>query len=237
MPSYRVPSGLAVSRAGVFGAIEDDDRATKVMTFRVKTGLLTFGDKPYMWTAKFVEPLMEKLQKFRAHTNSVTSLAVHPSEPLVLSASYDKLIKLWNWEAGWQCIRTFEGHRSFVRQVKFNPQTAGNTFASCADDSTIKMWNMDSPTPIASFECDPQFSRGLDYFCLGGALQYLVTRSVCDGRAEIWDLQSNTCIKLISGLQERVCNIAVVEGPSGRPILLTVSKDHTVAFCDSTTHR
>ncbi|XP_071676646.1 cysteine-rich receptor-like protein kinase 44 [Lolium perenne] len=28
---------------------------TKVMTFRVKTGLLTFGDKRYIWTAKFVE--------------------------------------------------------------------------------------------------------------------------------------------------------------------------------------
>jgi WD40 repeat protein len=54
---------------------------------------------------------------------------------------------------------------------------------------------------------------------------------------QIWDLQTKTCIKLINGLQEYACNIAVVQGPSGRPILLTVSEDHTVAFCDSTTHR
>jgi coatomer subunit beta' len=82
---------------------------------------------------------MEKLQKFRAHTENVTSLAVHPSEPLVLSASFDELIKLWNWEAGWQCIRTFEGHSDSVVQAKFNPQTAGNTFASCSTDYTIKV--------------------------------------------------------------------------------------------------
>jgi coatomer subunit beta' len=128
------------------------------MTLRAKTGLLTFGDKPYIVTAKFVEPLMgfvtgddkgyihvysyekgEKLQKFRGHADCVNSLAVHPSEPLVLSASCDKLIKLWNWEAGWQCIQTFKGHSGFVLQVKFNPQTAGNTFASCSTDSTIKV--------------------------------------------------------------------------------------------------
>nr|XP_051206633.1 coatomer subunit beta'-3-like [Lolium perenne] len=210
----------------------------------------------YVGAAKFIEPLqvfvagdivgfihvysyekVEKLQKFRAHANNVTSLAVHPSEPLVLSASRDKLIKLWNWEAGWQCIRTFQGHSDIVWQVKFNPRTAGNTFASCSEDSTIKIWNMDSPTPVASFECSQEFAFGLDYFCPGGALQYLVTCSACDGSAEIWDLQSNTCIELVNGLQEYGCNIAVVEGPSDRPILLTVSADHTVAFCNSTTHR
>jgi coatomer subunit beta' len=211
--------------------------------------------------AKFIEPLqvfvagytlgyihvysyekVEKLQSFRGHTEHVTLLEVHPSEPLVLSASWDDLIKLWNWEAGWQCIRTFEGHSDRVYQVKFNPQTAGNTFASCSADSTIKIWNMDSPTPVASFECDQGFAFGLalalDYFCPGGALQYLVTQSGrYVGSAQIWDLQTKTCIKLINGLQEYACNIAMVEGPLGRPILLTVAEDHTVAFCDSTTHR
>jgi coatomer subunit beta' len=128
------------------------------MTSRAKIGLVALGVTKIIWTAKFVEPLMgfvtgddqgyihvysyikmEKLQKFRAHAKGVTSLAVHPSEPLVLSASDDKLIKLWNWEADWQCIRTFQGHSGIVWQVKFNPRTAGNTFASHSEDSTIKV--------------------------------------------------------------------------------------------------
>nr|XP_051205710.1 uncharacterized protein LOC127319769 isoform X2 [Lolium perenne] len=215
-----------------------------------------FAGRFYLGGAKFVEPLqvfvagdivgfihvysyekVERLRKFRAHTKTVTSLAVHPSEPLVLSASGDKLIKLWNWEADWQCIRTFEGHSRPVYQVKFNPQTAGNTFASCSGDSTIKIWNMDSPTPVASFVCDQGFAFALDYFCPGGALQYLVAHTEFRGSAQIWDLQTKTCIKIIHGLQSTFCNSAVVEGPSSRPILLTVSEDHTVAFCDSTTHR
>jgi coatomer subunit beta' len=98
-----------------------------------------FGDdKGYIHVYSYIK--LEKLQSFRGHADRVTSLAVHPSEPLVLSSSRDELIKLWNWEAGWQCIRTFEGHQSFVHQVKFNPQTAGNTFASCSRDSTIKVY-------------------------------------------------------------------------------------------------
>ncbi|XP_071676622.1 coatomer subunit beta'-1-like [Lolium perenne] len=236
-------------------SIWNHQNQTRVMAFHLNSDG-EFAGLFHVGAAKFIEPLqvfvahdsvgfihvysyekVEKLQKFRAHTENVTSLAVHPSEPLVLSASDDNLIKLWDWEAGWQCIRTFEGHSDWVLQVKFNPHTAGNTFASCSGDSTIKMWNMDSPTPVASFVCDQGFAFTLDYFCHGGALQYLVARTAVKGSAQIWDLQSNTCIKVISGLQGHGRNIAVVEHPSGRPILLTVSEDRTVAFCDSTTHR
>jgi coatomer subunit beta' len=100
--------------------------------------VFVFGDdKGYIHVYSYEKA--EKLHNFRGHASWVNSLAVHPSEPLVLSASEDKLIKLWNWEAGWQCIRTFEGHARTVHQVKFNPQTAGNTFASCSFDDTMKV--------------------------------------------------------------------------------------------------
>nr|XP_051209203.1 probable serine/threonine-protein kinase PBL17 [Lolium perenne] len=165
---------------------------TKVMTFRVKTGLLTFGDKRYIWTAKFVERPM--------------GFVTGDDQGYIHVYSYIKMEKL----------QKFRGH---------------------ADCVTSLMWNMDSPTPVASFKCHPGYAHGLDYFCPGGALPYLVTHTKYEGSAQIWDLQSNTCIKHINGLQDERCSVAVVEGPSGRPILLTVSEDNTVAFCDSVTHR
>ncbi|CAD6257359.1 unnamed protein product [Miscanthus lutarioriparius] len=40
----------------------------------------------------------EEVTNFEAHDSNITSLAVHPTDPLVLSSSEDRLIKLWDWE-------------------------------------------------------------------------------------------------------------------------------------------
>ncbi|XP_038999716.1 coatomer subunit beta'-1-like [Hibiscus syriacus] len=52
----------------------------------------------------------EMIKEIEVHTDFIRSLALHPTLPYVLSASNDKLIKLWDWEKGWICSRVFEGH-------------------------------------------------------------------------------------------------------------------------------
>ena len=81
----------------------------------------------------------KKIQRFRARVSSVTSLAVHPTKPYVLSSSYGGLIKLWDWDKGWECITTFEGeHSDVVCQLAFNPNDT-SSFASVSNDRTIKV--------------------------------------------------------------------------------------------------
>ena len=46
----------------------------------------------------------EKITSFEAHSDYIRSIAVHPSQPFVLTASDDMLIKLWDWERGWKNI-------------------------------------------------------------------------------------------------------------------------------------
>ncbi|RLM58328.1 serine/threonine-protein kinase 3 [Panicum miliaceum] len=67
---------------------------------------------------------MEDVKTFKAHDDNVRSLDIHPTEPYLLSASYDKRIKLWNWEEGWECVKTFDTQR-FISKVKFVPTGAG----------------------------------------------------------------------------------------------------------------
>lgn len=89
---------------------------------------------------------MKKVKQFKAHKNIVRSLAVHSIQPFVLSSSDDGLIKLWNWEKAWVCIRTFGDQggspetdiHKWVMQVKFNPHDI-NTFASVCIDRTAKV--------------------------------------------------------------------------------------------------
>lgn len=73
----------------------------------------------------------------RAHSKSVLSLAIHPTEPYLLSASKDGYNKLWDYANGWKLTRVFGSfvfpwqHLSDVRQhhVVFNPKDP-NFFAS-----------------------------------------------------------------------------------------------------------
>ncbi len=71
-------------------------------------------------------------------TDYIRSLAIHPTQPYILSSSDDMLIKLWDWEKNWQCSQIFEGHTHYVMQLAFNPKDP-NTFASASLDRTIKV--------------------------------------------------------------------------------------------------
>ncbi len=46
----------------------------------------------------------EKVTAFEAHQDYIRSVAVHPSQPFVLTASDDMLIKLWDWDRNWKNI-------------------------------------------------------------------------------------------------------------------------------------
>lgn len=60
---------------------------------------------------------MEKVAGFDAHADYIRSIAVHPTQTLVLTSSDDQLIKLWDWSKNWQCIRLYEGHTHYVMQA------------------------------------------------------------------------------------------------------------------------
>ncbi|CAM0885730.1 unnamed protein product [Alopecurus aequalis] len=187
----------------------------------------------YTYTTKY------KLKEFQAHKRWVTSLAVHPTDPFVLSSGDDNLIKLWNWESGWECIRSFQEHSALVDSVKFNPLTKSNSFASASRDGTIKIWSILSDTPITTlrFSTDGFRMNWVHYFVVHGNQEYIVVRSDDGGTAQIWDLETETCIRHITGVQYCYCGVAAIDCLPGHPILVTVSRKNIVSFCNSTTHR
>ncbi|KAL6868108.1 hypothetical protein ACP4OV_014953 [Aristida adscensionis] len=174
---------------------------------------------------------MKRVQSFKALSNQITSLAIHPTEPYVLSASYDHVIKLWDRGYGWKSTRKYGEHSSSVMQVVFNPKDA-KAFASVSKDKTVKIWGFDSPQAItlAGHTSDV---RCLDYFTRGDHKQYLITGSD-DGTAKIWDLQKKKCHKTLKGHANRVS--AVCSHPD-LPILMTGSRDGTVRLWNSNSFR
>lgn len=73
---------------------------------------------------------LEKVQTIDAHSGAaVRSLAVHATQPYLLSSADDHLIKLWDWDASWVCTRSFVRDEYTLHQVSFDPMDT-NKFAS-----------------------------------------------------------------------------------------------------------
>eukprot|EP00698_Gefionella_okellyi_P014406 TRINITY_DN4000_c0_g1_i1.p1 TRINITY_DN4000_c0_g1~~TRINITY_DN4000_c0_g1_i1.p1 ORF type:complete len:1006 (-),score=194.58 TRINITY_DN4000_c0_g1_i1:214-3231(-) len=174
---------------------------------------------------------MEKVKAVDGHADYIRSLAVHPSQPLVLSAGDDLAIKVWDWERNWQCTQVFEGHAHYVMQIVFNPRDP-STFASCSLDRTIKVWSLGSSSPNFTLEGHEKGVNCIDYF-QGGDKPYLIS-GADDRTAKVWDYQARTCVQTLDG---HTHNVSAVAFHPSQPVIITGSEDNTVRIWHSDTYR
>jgi WD40 repeat protein len=80
------------------------------------------------------------VKELQAHPGKpVTSLAVHPTKPFLLTASScDTSIKLWNWNKDWMCAQTFDNldGGSVQEGLTFDATSDINTSSSASDCCT-----------------------------------------------------------------------------------------------------
>ncbi|KAK3121666.1 hypothetical protein QOZ80_8BG0658480 [Eleusine coracana subsp. coracana] len=174
------------------------------------------------------------ITSFEAHEGRVVHLAVHPTEPYVLSASDDNhLIKLWDWEKGWVCTRTFEGHTDKISQVILNPKDTAS-FTSASFDATIMNWGLKSDL-CDSITVEERLDRQLfvDY-ATGGLWQHLITGWKDDTAAQIWDLNTKAFVKKLEAHGQ---SLSAVYCHPELPKVITGSHDGTARTWDSTTYR
>eukprot|EP00899_Mesostigma_viride_P003770 jgi/Mesvir1/13394/Mv25620-RA.2 len=69
------------------------------------------------------------------HSETVGSILTQPTDPQVVTGSYDKTIKLWDLAAG-KCLSTLTYHKKSVRAMAMHPHEM--TFASASADNIKK---------------------------------------------------------------------------------------------------
>ncbi|KAJ4851003.1 Coatomer subunit beta' [Turnera subulata] len=170
---------------------------------------------------------MELIKDFEAHTDYIRCFAIHPTLPCVLSTSDDKLIKIWDWEKDWECTRSFEGHSHYVMQAVFDPKDT-NFFASASLDSTIKIWNLGSSTPVATLDGHSKGINCVHYF-VGGEKPLLLSGSD-DQTVKVWDYETKSCVQTLEGHKH---NVTAVSAHPEFSIIITVSEDGTIRTWDA----
>jgi len=106
---------------------------------------------------------------WKGHTKPVVALRFFPSSGhLMLSASADNTVKLWDVYHQRELLRTYSGHTKALSDVTFN--TSGTQFLSASYDRMIKLWDTETgqclnrfttgKTPhVVKFNPDPEHSN------------------------------------------------------------------------------
>ncbi|ORY35742.1 putative pre-mRNA splicing factor [Naematelia encephala] len=90
------------------------------------------------------------IHTWTGHNKGVSAVRLFPkSGHLLLSASMDTKVKLWDVYHEGNCLRTFLGHSQAVKDVAFN--NAGTKFLSASYDRHIKIWDTESGKCIQAF--------------------------------------------------------------------------------------
>lgn len=83
----------------------------------------------------------KQLNVYHDHDRTTHAVTFHQTDPsLLLSASQDSTLKLFDLRERSSCVSTFSSTES-VRDVKFNPFNC-NTFASVSENGTVQLWDI-----------------------------------------------------------------------------------------------
>lgn len=185
----------------------------------------------------------KQVERVEAHEGAVTSLAVHPSQPLVLSSSDDGTIRLWNWSEGWSCTREFRRQKGTVLQVAFNPRDA-STFATVTTlPRTVKTWSIDSDDPVKIWKMKVE---SIAYFTSNNGCYMAI--SMQEGRTKILDMESMTYVHTLQILDVRSETSSLLVPPRDTaitavachpkyPIIITGTSEGNVFIWNYSTYR
>jgi WD40 repeat protein len=82
-------------------------------------------------------PTLNEVRMLKGHAAWVRALVISPDGRILVSASDDNTIKMWDLATG-RPVRTLKGHTGPIRSIAFSPD--GRRLASGSWDRTVKLW-------------------------------------------------------------------------------------------------
>jgi len=90
------------------------------------------------------------IHTYKSHTKAITQMQFFPSSGhLLLSASADSKVKIWDVYHQRELLRTYSGHTKSVNDICFNPD--GTQFLTASYDRQMKLWDTETGACINRF--------------------------------------------------------------------------------------
>lgn len=157
------------------------------------------------------------------HSDIVTSLSFSPDGKFLLSASEDRMLRIWDMSTR-QCVNVLEGHKRMVQHVAWSPQN--NILASASWDNTIRIWNAYTGKCVHILN---HHNRNVLYVSFNIQGNRLVSSSN-DHSICVWNVDNGVLLSTLDGHNDSVN--AVVFSDNGK-LIASVSDDHTIRIWDS----
>ncbi|KAI0065041.1 dynein regulator [Artomyces pyxidatus] len=160
------------------------------------------------------------------HRDCVNAVAFHPVYSVLVSASDDSTMKVWDWETG-EMERTLKGHTKRVTDCEYDSK--GKSLVSCAYDLFIKLWNVDNDYQNFATLRGHEHSVSSARFLPGDDR---IISSSRDQTVRIWEIATTHCIKVIRPHSDWIrCAIPSLDGK----YIVTCSMDHTARVVELAT--
>ncbi|KCV72167.1 hypothetical protein H696_01569 [Fonticula alba] len=183
-PSYvpvQAPAAAAVGGAApgaertIFhGKAERDYQGRPWTSLPLDTGVDFTGEGP----SSIYLP-KKLIHTWSGHTDRINAIRLFPqSGHLLLSASNDSKVKIWQVYDDRRCMRTYLGHSKAVRDINFTAD--GRRFLSASFDRTVKIWDTETGACLSSYSspkipfCATFNPRNEDEFLVGSAEKRIV---------------------------------------------------------------
>lgn len=152
------------------------------------------------------------------HRSPVTKVLFHPVYSVMLTASEDATIKVWDYETG-DYERTLKGHTDAVQDLAFDHP--GKQLASCSADMTVKIWDFQTYECLKTLHGHDHNISSVDFLPSG---DHLVSASR-DKTIKMWEVATGYCTSTFSGHREWVRRVKV--SPDGT-MIASCSNDQTI---------
>ena len=133
------------------------------------------------------------------------------------SCSSDRTVHIYNVDAE-APLKIYKGHKDEVNAVKWSP--SGKYLASCSDDCTAKVWEVDSDRtgPLYDFVSHDQEIYTIKWSPTGPgssntSKQLLLATASFDGSIRVWNMQDGSCFSYFNRHRDSVYSVAF--SPSG----------------------